>query len=200
MSVAEVVVYPRGFMGFNIGLPMQNKSVDLAKIMDSIRLNTPLGKVGKPSISNSQVEANWSSILTGDRYVRSFGFQEQIINTALGAFGTDSFLNWCNLQNNNPYFTEMHKRFMNDTFNFLNRGQRAINIQQWMSIISVRQPNKTDASTPYNYNGFFGLSERLEYRRSEKLVDAIQDWVSKPNGYIDLAGALHILFGENTLG
>lgn len=200
MSVAEVVVYPRGFMGFNIGLPMQNKAVDLAKIMDSIRLNTPLSKAGKPSISNSQVETNWKSILSGDRYVRSFGFQEQIINTALNAFGTDSFLNWCNLQNSNPYFTDMHKRFMNDTFNFLNRGQRAINIQQWMSIISVRQPNKTDANTPYNYIGFFGLSERLEYRRSEKLVAAIQDWVSKPNGYTDLAGALHILFGENTLG
>lgn len=200
MNVAEVVVYPRGFMGFNIGLPTQNKSVDLSKIMDSIRLNIPVGNVGKPSISNTQVEANWRAILTGDRYIRSFSFQEQIMISALQAFGTDSFLNWCTLQATNPYFTDMHKRFMNDTFNFIKRGQRAVNIQQWMSIISVRQPNKSDASTPYNYADFFGLSERLEWRRSEKLLNALQDWVSRPNGHADLAGTLHILFGENTLG
>lgn len=196
---ASSVVYPRGFLGFDIGLPAEDKSTNMAQLLQAVRLNKTISPRNRIVISNHQVENVWKQFKTGDRFIASLGFREQILKIALEAFGTRSFLDWCILQEGNPYMTEMHKRFMNDTFNFIRTGRRSVNILSWMNLISVRELNSHDEDPSYNYQEYFGLSLPIQFRRETDLSSTIASWVSHPGGFDDLVGTLHIFFGDKEI-
>lgn len=193
------VVYPRGFLGFDIGLPAENRSSSLAKLMEAVKINRSVSNSNRIVISNHSIENAWLQFKTGDRFIQSFAFREQILRIALQAFGTKSFLDWCRLQNQNPYLTEMHKRFLNDTFNFIDTGKRSINLLSWMNLISARELKAQDEFPVYQYEKFFSMSEPLHFRRSTDLASTLQEWTSRPNGYEDLIGTLHIFFGDKDI-
>jgi hypothetical protein len=193
------VVYPRGFLGFDIGLPAENRSTSLSKLIEAVRSNRSVIKQNSVVISNHMVENAWLQYKTGDRFIQSFAFREQILKIAMQAFGTKSFLDWCILQTENPYMTEMHKRFLNDTFNFIDTGKRSVNLLSWMNLISVRELKAHDETPEYQYIKYFGMSEPLHFRRNTDLISNIITWVSRPGGYEDLVGTLHIFFGDKEI-
>lgn len=196
--MANVVIYPRGFLGFDIGLPAENKTSNLSQLLQDIKLNKTVD-VRTNLIANHYIDSLWKQYKTGDRFINSMGFREQILTTALKAFGTQSFLEWCILQTKSPSFTEMHKRFMNDTFRFLMTGKRGVNILNWINLINVRELTVRDDLPEYQYADYFGLDDRIEYRENITIVSAIKNWTSKVNGFDDLLGSLHIFFGDRDL-
>lgn len=194
--MGQAVIYPRGFLGFDIGLPIQDKSKDLNNILDSVKLNKQISTKSDLVISNVELENLWNQYKTGDRFIASFAFREQILKTSLESFGTDSFYEFCKIQTQSPYFTEMHRRFMNDTFNFITTGKRTLNIFSWMKLIECKEPKTNDDQIAYTYDQFFGTNKPLNFRRDVSVVNAVQSWVSNVNGFDDMLGTLHIFFGD----
>ena len=47
------VVYPRGFLGFDIGLPVENRSTNLSKLLEAVRLNKTLEITSSCDIESS---------------------------------------------------------------------------------------------------------------------------------------------------
>jgi hypothetical protein len=197
--MTATVVYPRGFIGFDIGLPADNRSMDLTKLLQAVRHNQTIVRPSKPVISNGEIENLWKQYKTGDRFIKSFAFREKILIAAMQAMGTKSFLEWCLLQNSNPYFTEMHKRFMNDTFNFIETGKRSVNVLSWMNLVVAKQANSKDQEMVFQYPKFFGLQQPIQYRNDQKFISTLAKWTSQPNGFDDLVGTMHIFFGDKEL-
>ena len=193
-QMTKVVAYPRGFLGFDIGLPVETKGGSLDNLLTSVRLNKEIDE-SRRVISNSKVEAMWIQVINGERFVESFDFRERIILLALHAFGTENFLMWCRLQESSPYLTDMHKRFLNDTFNFIDGGNRSVNIVSWQHLITPRKLTSADAKPDLKTDQFFHISST--YTPSDtSVMSIITKWVGRPDGFHDLLGTLHILFGD----
>lgn len=222
MSDKKVVTYPRGFLGYDIGLSIEPKGDTIKDALKNAALNR-IGNDLRLVISNKNVEGIWKKINMGDAYVDAFETREKILCNALVAFGCESLFDWYDLQVNNPNQTDLHRRFLNDTLNFILTGKRALNIHSWASVIQVREVTNKDSLpellhpkilggrsvgsvSAYDHTGIYqsvnaAKNNSLMYVSETKqvkhmLVDVLPVWVSHKGGFQDLAGTLHVLFGD----
>lgn len=198
MRSDKIVLYPRGFIGFDTGLITDKTSgIDLDAWVKSIKLNKPIMGASSPYKGIPQVDELWKEYQTGINLITNFEFREKILNTALVSFGTKSFYEWCSLQQKNIYFTSLHKKFLNDTFNFLNGNKRSIANTTWQSLLCMKEANLQDAAALFNINDYFRMNEIACYRKSFKLSDTLISWYQQESGVEDLLMTLHILFGTD---
>lgn len=192
----QVVVYPRGFLGYDIGLPVQKQSTDITRVMADIRYNKVNVSRDRTVISNEEIEKLFKQHRLGDRSMVSMAFREKILLAAGTAFGTRSFFDWCKLQQDSPYFTDMHRRFLNDTFKFIATGERSMNTSTWNQIIAVRPETPEDRKTTYLYQDFFKIHLGALMARPAFINQTVVSWVSQPGGFEDMLATLNILFGK----
>lgn len=190
----QIVVYPRGFLGYDIGLPVQYETTDIVKIMSSLRYNKPNISRDRTVISNQEINTLYNQVLHGNGSLKSMEFREEILQVALVAFGTKSFFDWCEIQQGSPYFTDLHRRFLNDTFEFITTGRRSMNVNTWAQIIRPRAESNEDRKVSYDYKPFFKLDQSALFRRPFGIAQTVAGWTSHPGGYSDLIGSLNILF------
>lgn len=191
----QVVIYPRGFAGFDIGLPIRVTKPTNAAIFKSILHNNSSLRENKNVMSNTDVEGLWKGLTNGNSYISNESFREAILISALNAFGTKNFYEWIDLQINNQYLGNDHVRFINDTFNFIKTGQRSLNIAFWLQLLAGNNDNNGNR-VKVNLDNFFPSNRPLHLRDTTLVKDIIIKWVSQPNGFEDLLGSLHILFGD----
>lgn len=190
------VVYPRGFVGLDIGLPVQRESSDLSQTLKAMRYNRNTPQRGRTVVSNQDIDSLYLGLVRGERTTKSFDFKEKVFRAALTCWGTDNFFEWCQLQEKSLYLTDLHKRFLNDTFRFIQFGERQMGITTWISLLRVRDLNVEDAKTAYLYKEFFGLGQSALFQRPITTEGAIQAWTSQPGGLVDMLGTLRVLFGD----
>ncbi len=210
MTNKEIVLYPRGFLGFDIGLAAKDPSANLDEILKAVTYGRPVPKQDD-IVNNHDVDLLWNEYITGLRYVTQTEFRDKIIIAALRAFGTSDFHEWCSIQDRSPYVTEMHRRFLNDTFGFIATGERAMMVQSWQRLIKFEEANHEDRRLRLEYDALFSkrasgfgdedwpspdrFNER-DARPLTSLTSVIHFWIAKPNGLEDLLATLHILFGS----
>lgn len=197
MKLKAAVVYPRGFFGYDIGLPVQVENTDVKKLMASVRFNKVNVSRDRTVISNNEIETLFTKTHKNEPGVKTLDFRERILKAAIAAFGTNSFYDWCELQLENPYFTDLHKRFMNDTFRFIHTGERQLNINSWDRLVTVKQASALDQKTPFLYREYFKMDQVALFRRSFAVNGTIQSWVSQPGGFEDMLRSLRIIFCDN---
>lgn len=191
----RIVTYPRGFQGFDIGIPVETKGDTVKDALKNASYNRDSQEL-RFVISNKNVETLWRQLADGNCSTNNFDIREKILCNALLAFGTTDFYEWVKLQETNPNTTDMHRRFINDTFNFIDSGDRAMSLFSWGTVIHVREVTAKDALPELRSGDFFGLSQALQHRRSSTVTDIVSRWVCREGGFQDLAGTLHILFGD----
>lgn len=194
----QVVIYPRGFAGFDIGLPIRITKPTTNALFKTILHNTSGIRENKNVVSNTDVEALWKGLRNGNKFMSNEKFREAILIAALNCFGTKDFYEWVSLQANNQYLGIEHIRFINDTFNFIRTGQRALNISFWLQLLAGPSDvgPQSDASINMDY---FGSNKPLHRRENSMVKDTIIKWVSQPDGFEDLLGTMHILFGDSEI-
>lgn len=198
MNSSNIVLYPRGFIGFDTGLITDKATgVNMDEWVKSIKLNKPIMEPVSPYKGIPQVDAIWNEYQSGTKLITSFDFRESIIKTALMAFGTQSFFAWCELQTKNIYLTALHRKFLNDTFQFIESGKRSISNTTWQSLIKMREASVQDAEVPYALNEFFRINGPNTAQRSFRTTDIIAQWVTQEEGFDDLLSTIHILFGTD---
>lgn len=194
--MSQVVVYPRGFLGYDIGLPVrQTASNPVKNLQDSFLNSRPVNR-DRTVISNTAIENLYKTLLQGAWIPNNFEFRERVLDAALGAFGTKSFLDWCKLQEESVYFTDMHKRFLNDTFGFITTGERTMQLRSWMALVDLRPAPVHSHGSEYAYRKYFKMEQAALLRRSFRIEDNLQSWLSQPGGLEDMLTSLHILFGD----
>lgn len=169
-------------------------------LINGLRLNKPVLTKNKTFVSNTEVENIWRQFKSGDKFLNSFGFRKKILQTALKAFGTMSFYEWCLLQVENPYATDMQKRFINDTLNFIQTGKRSVTIASWLTLVNVvDEASSTGSEVQIQIEEFFGTRLPIHAQADKQLDKIICRWLTNRNGFEDLVGTLHVLFGDKEL-
>lgn len=193
--MSGIAVYPRGFVGFDIGVVKAAPNIkDLVATVRAVEFNRqPPAQQLYPS--NPVIDALWREYAGGSARMTSFAIRERVLKAALSAFGTTNFYDWCLLQAQNPFMTGAHKKFLNETFNFIETGNRSVQVGTWMNIIRINSAASAQGETPYQINKFFGIGGPSGSERTATLDTVIQCWTSQEGGFEDLLGTLAVLFG-----
>jgi hypothetical protein len=189
------VVYPRGFLGFDAGF-VKPGVADTDSVLSTLLINRSKGKDESPHASNTLIDQLWAESTGGKSYTSSFAFRERILKAALSAFGTSNFHEWVKLQVTNPYATNMHNKFINETLSFIEKGYRTVNVNTWFSLIDIADDVNKQAVHDININKFFRTNANHNLQRPVSLEDALINWSSQEDGFNDMLTTLMILFGD----
>ena len=191
------VIYPRGFVGFDIGAPQNKKTVtDFLETVRGLEFNRAIQKNVNLYPSNPEIDALWREYTGGTGRTSAFAFRERILLAALKAFGTKNFTDWVELQKSNPYIGPIHKKFLNDTFEFIKSGKRSVSITSWQGLVRISTIGKVTGDVQIdNIKDIFTCGVDSTESGEKQLTEIIQVWVSKENGFDDLLGTLVVLFG-----
>lgn len=191
------VIYPRGFLGFDVGVVEEKSKVkEFLQTVRGLEFNRPISPKINAFPPNPDVVRLWDEYLNGSKHTTSFAFRERILITALKVFQTSNFYDWCSLQSNSPYTTTVHKKFLEDTFNFIRTGKRSVGISTWISLVKIDPEDSSTRNTVIDLTNFFGLKYHQDVRPSHTTIDIINQWVSHPTGFNDLLACLVIFFGS----
>jgi len=192
----STVIYPRGFLGFDIGIQKDNSKVTtFLQTVRGIEFNRPINKLDSIHASNPAVDALWKDYVSGAAFTTSFAFRERILVAALGAFGTQNFYDWCILQSSSPFLSSAHRKFFNDTLTFIETGKRSVNVSSWLNILSATPDHQNNSPIPLRTREYFGVDLNVYNQRSLDLSDNLVVWTSQQGGFEDLLGTLVVLFG-----
>lgn len=193
----NTVIYPRGFLGFENGqvqaVPLTNNFLQTVK---QLQFNRPIPKNNNGYSSNSEVDTLWKEFIGGSSFITNFDFRQRILKTALSVFGTQNLLQWCTLQESNPFVTDMHKKFLNDTFMFIETGKRSVNITTWLNLVCISSNKTNSDNCCFNTKVFFRLDKSQDSQKAVGLETTLIDWTSQEGGFEDLLGTLAVLFGN----
>lgn len=191
-------LFPRGFVGGDLPIRLAIKPKPY-----EIRIRAPI-TVGVIEPQRVTVDANLAIEQLYSQYVKrsvdtlSFEFRESVLIMALKAFGSRNFFTWYQAQLNSPACGEYHLRFLGDTCRFLMTGKREMTLETWSHLLKptdevIRPAKPCEAASQY-----FCLGGRAMPGDPQQfnLVETIQRWVSQPQGFEDLLGTLHLLFGN----
>jgi hypothetical protein len=193
----NTVLYTRGYFGY---ISDSTRKDDNKQSVNDIVHNTKYNietKKGIKQVSNLFVDELWNMYNNHDIKFTNFYHREKILTTAMDAFYTDSFLNWCKLQTSSPYFSSIHKQFLNETFSYLEGRSRSMTITTWPTIIFPADLKQGDVDHVYKLDDYFDdATTPLKRVTKTSMHETLVRWTCQENGFEDLLVSLHILFGK----
>lgn len=197
---AELKLYPSGFLG--------SSTVAQTEPMDVISTAKQLFNKGiNPKVSkytaNGDVVALWDAVCSGIPEYKTFEFKERILRTALGAFGTEKIVDWIGTQTLSPYFSDYHRRWIDETLWFIYAGKRRqMSNNNWKVLLTTNGENDKGPRFSRTVNHFL-LGEKLRTETYEELfrgnltvAEFVGNWCAADDGLDDLIGSLNVLFGK----
>lgn len=190
-------VYPRGFLGASLGVNAQTALRPYHERIQSHVYHPDMLKRPKLEVEiNRNVEKIWSRFLGHEGALWNFEFRETVLKIALGAFGTEDFKQWVDVQFKGPATGELHADFIYDTLNFIQTGQRKLTLMNWIPMLTLSEAGSNITVADKEIIKSFFIDSRNGLAKNIKLVDVLQRWCSHPGGFEDLVQSLHVLFGD----
>lgn len=188
---STAVIYPSGFMGYDIGFPAQKDTASFDDKVNALRTASISAPKDRIFVINLSIESLYKRYLHDTSLVSDADFVSDLLSAAANAFGTNNFYNWCYAQTKTPYFTANHRDFLNDMFRFIMTGRRKYMASVWPSLLKMRLATPEDNRTDYAYREFFSA-------HSDTMVtDVLASWLSHPYGAEDMLTSLMAIFGRN---
>ena len=188
MSNISFRIYPRGFFGAEGVATTIRKVATPGDIMAVIRTQDTGPKPYKqPGPSNADVDALYTDILETPSKMMLFEWREQLMATALHAFGTQDVKLWVKVQDDSPHCGQHHTHFIEDCLRFAETGKRERVLSIWHNIISDEDYGTMNIASNYLRQSVF---------RNAKLPELLTSWVAQRGGYDDLLISMNILFGN----
>lgn len=193
-------MYPSGFLGSALVAQTEPVAViTTAKQLFNKGLNPKVSRY----VANEEVVSLWDATTAGTPEYKHFAFKERILRCALQAFGTQRVADWIGTQNDSPYFSDYHRRWIDETLHYVYGGKtRLMSENNWFSLLNTN--NDTPRGERYSrVVKHYLLGEKLRsaddmhpYRGQITFVDFLSDWCAKEDGIKDLLGSLNNLFGK----
>ncbi len=197
---ASFKVYPSGFLGSHT--VATTKPMDIEKIKDRL---FDLSAISNPDghTANLEVTRLWGKVTEGSPEYKLFDFKESILIASLNAFGAMRIIDWLRIQQESPYYSDYHTRWVDETLAYVFEGKsRVYSTHNWTTLLQmvpgVTERGLTPGTKYYFYQDTnFKPLEMIEYPTPNLLMrDFITKWVSRPFGIDDLIASLFVLFGE----
>ena len=195
--MANVVIYGRGFLGFENGMTRKDDpTLDIRKQAALVRFQKPTTKMKGYGTFNEAVDKLYIQLMKHERDLTSFSYRRAVLIEAMRAFGTYSFKDWCKLQTDSFYFTENHRRFLEDTLNFIRTGERQFGLRPWEFTLSQENATFQSKKVPFDYESYFSSFQEEFGSSDHSVIGTIQRWTAQPKGFEDMIISLHLIFGK----
>ena len=189
-------VYPRGFLGANIGVRIQDTLRPFNSMLQTHQYHHDMFKP-----QSMPVEVNWNieemyrymlktPLATGD-----MKFRERVLRLALQSFGTNDWYTWVSANYKGPATGELHAEFIEDCLVFIRTGKRRMSCHVWATLLQLSDIG-TNVTNMDAIEGFFVDPMKPSQLKPYSLVDILQLWCGHDGGFEDLAQSLHVLFGD----
>lgn len=195
-SLEAFKVYPRGFLGAHLHERVQKEDryLENNRGFIPVKVNT-LKKSTGVNDYNHAIEELWSAHVRESTDSTSFEFRERVFKVALVAFGARTFHEWFFAQLHSPFVGSLQRDFLDDTLAFLTKGRRKMFLENWAALLHIDNADEGSMKTSQITREFFHLDGSVNFPATT-IEELVQQWCSKPNGFEDLLGTLHILFGN----
>lgn len=200
--MTKAVIYPRGFLGFDIGLPVTNpKQPAMQAVITAMRNNRAISEIMPPPyIHNEAIDLLWNEYRCASVDYNPQLMIENVITTVVRAFGTTDFHEWLSIQTQSPFLADNQIRFLNDTMRFINTGERGVSPMVWKSILTQEKASATGKQKLLIedfFNGSLCVDENLPISSNTfDVITNIVKWMRQPDGLTDLLCSMSILFGK----
>lgn len=139
----------------------------------------------------SKLYQEWSADST---LLRKFEFRERLLLAAIQSFGTNSFYDWVQLQSKPETTGNLHLQFLLETLDFIARGERQLNVVQWLSLLNADVKTR---SVNFEFDKYFDQSKHNKtIFGNAGMVYILQEWTSRVDGFQDLLISLQVIFGS----
>lgn len=176
---------------------------------DAYILNKPQKDNSNLFFYHKGIEQVYSEYNKNQRLAASFEFQEKAILAFMNALGSLNFATWCALQNDNPFLSDMHVRFIKDTAGFIAGLGRQVQPESWMLILDRNNSfsktigQKIDIATIFRsqkYGAFVPYPAKLDDPLNIPVETALllNQWFSRPQGFADFMVTSKIIFGKQS--
>ena len=136
--MSAIVAYPSGFVGYDVGWPVQRSTVNLDRKIAALRVSSISQARDKLSIHNLSINTLFKRYQEDKNLLRSPEFLTDLMGAAANAFGTPNFYTWCYAQEKSQYFCAAQRDFMNETFRFIMTGERRVALSRWPALLSLQ--------------------------------------------------------------
>ena len=187
MASFEMKLYPSGFLG--------NAAVHRVDTLNPIAIrqkllldrNATVGTV----MGNAEITELWQRYNNGSRNgVLDFDLAEKIMLLALEAFGTETFKDWVEAQEQSPEYNIYHLKWVEETLEFVYQGKpRRIMWPSWELL--MQQSGRVDSLMT-----FPNVQALARQDKPDSILDLVRAWVRRDGGITDLLASLYILFGK----
>lgn len=141
------------------------------------------------SQGDESIELLYKVLVDRNTNTRAWPFHASVLENAMRLFG--DFREWAQEQLSNPNVIGYNRQFIQDTFNFIENGQRELSVQAWLDLVSEGGAGHHAHAIPQRL-----LDTKLLLQSSQSSLELIQKWVSRRNGLEDLLNTMHLLFGR----
>lgn len=189
-------VYPRGFLGAKLQDRVQRDTALVQNNMGFIPVKLSAYKRSNGiNDFNHTIEELYAAYIREEAGVTGFDFRERALKAALHAFGTHWFDVWFLSQLKSPFVGPTQRDFLDDCLRFLRGERRHMFLENWAPLLTIE--NAEGEQKPSKITTEYFMLKGTGRGRKVHLEEALQDWCSKPNGFEDLLGTLHLLFGAS---
>lgn len=195
---SETITYDSGFVGYiTPQTVIEKKELNINQVISNVKLNKKTSPIQKSSVYNPEVMNIVKRYETNTKQSGDIHFVCDLVECALRAIDSKLINSWLALQVKNPDMSDMHVRFIEDTFQFINTGTRSINIMSWSRMLDGTHNETSVTTKKLDLVKLLGGSSFNQITPgSVKTVDILFQWLSNPNGVEDLVYALPVLFGK----
>lgn len=200
--VGPMKIYPRGFLGAQMGPRIEKKTNPIAGAMGRLAFNQVDYQTSTTTVdANPNVEALYSQYIRNVPGVLSSNFDELVLIVATSAFGTPDFYHWFQQQLRSPVAAQAHRDFLDDTLRFILTGKRHLQVELWGNLVSLddsgdKTPIMSEMARQFFHTYQMGNNIPQVDKYSRSLDHVLQRWLSQPGGKEDLLNSLHVLFGN----
>ena len=195
--MAEIIVYGRGFLGFSNGMTSkEDRDLDIKKQAALVRYQKPATTLKGYGTFNEAVDKLYNQLTRHERDLTSMAYRKAILMEAIRAFGTYSFKDWCKLQAESYYFTDNHRKFLEDTLRFIATGERVYGFRAREFRLCQENASFQNKKFVFDYDSYFNSSRDTLGITDHSTLSTIQRWVSQPKGFEDMVTTLHLIFGK----
>lgn len=187
----QVVVYPSGFIGYDVGWPVvkSQEETDVKNLLARSTLNVK----NTEWICNRSIEILFHEWNTKSRKLSDARFLSDLLSAACNAFGTTSFYEWVHIQDKNPYLTSYHRQFLNETMDLIFKGQvRPSLLPNWSGLLKPVEASSVDRKVVLKDDYYLSLVGKEQMT----VLEVVQKWSSAPSGLTDMLYSLHLIFGD----
>lgn len=161
---------------------------------DNINTALRLGRVVKDNRSSHHFHPDLDKLfeqhVNDGKLLASFDYREKLLMAVIDAINSKNFFDWCYVQAQSEYYSELHYRFLRDTIDFIYTSQRKVTIESWLYLIKADKTNNTFKDYSDLLKGYSETSGLME--------DVITAWTQNRHGFKDLLYFGKIVFGKTS--